>query len=75
MKPARSEDAALRKSTIHSNRVVVDNRREGAWASDAGFRTARRWASSSTPQIVFGQQLTVNRRPTPNVADCVRQSG
>ena len=31
--------------------------------------------ASSTPQIVFGQQLTVNRRPTPNVADCVRQSG
>ena len=54
MKLARCEDAALRKST-QSNRVVVDNRREGAWASDArrgrwaggrrqdvGFRAARR---------------------------------
>ena len=34
-----------------------DHRREGPWASDAGFRTARRWPASSTLQIVFGRSL------------------
>ena len=46
-----------------------------AWVSDGGFHTARPWAFTSIPQIVFGQELTVNRRATPNVTNCVRQSG